>query len=676
MIVRARVAFLAFALGGCSILVQPDYDAIAPDFDAGPDARVDPPDGGPDSGPPDSGPQDSGPDECVPQQTLETSCDDGKDNDCDGLVDCFDFDCRGVATCCRRGDATAHCLSSASFTRLPVGAGAEVLFSGALCAPNDALVEFGPAGITRALVSDCQPINFGMELRASFRIDTSCASPGACSDYAALALTPVRTLVDGEPLISELRVVVSPAGSVEIDRAGTRIGAGLPAGTFRADDRVDFVVSLEPGPDDRGRDVLYATVDVVGRGRILERTAVMPLDTLRCISPSGTSVGLYLAIEGAGNDVHVVGPVTTSERACANPSQFRAQSEPSLATPSSCAPGGAGAPALVSYCRGNCAGEGPPQYQSDLWVDASDDQRADEIIRFVDFGICGYAWQSPRFPSGTAGDDWTARGAPGFLWPIDPEWRSAREPTLLAISDDAGATRVEKLWYAYAERTEEGSEVYAIYAGEVLTGTAHAAPRPTTPLLRPEQAGCTSVRDPLLLAHYAGTPGSHYVDGAWLVFTCEQGGGVPRSIRAARITPELTVMAGSFETVLTSAIGSYAERGVFAAEGFTEPGDPLTLRLWFLTRDGSGVHLAYAQGRSDDPDVLPSVEPYPANPILAGDSPILGGDCAAGCTLTGATVTPSTELASHYQFLIARSRVTPTGPVHDLVPLLQPAPDD
>ena len=70
------------------------------------------------------------------------------------------------------------------------------------------------------------------------------------------------------------------------------------------------------------------------------------------------------------------------------------------------------------------------------------------------------------------------------------------------------------------------------------------------------------------------------------------------------------------------------------------------------------------------------MEPYSANPILAGDSAILGGDCSGGCTLTGASVTPSTELIDYYQFVIARSRITAAGPVHDLVPLLQPAPDD
>src|SRR5690606_20384298 len=224
----------------------------------------------------------------------------------------------------------------------------------------------------------------------------------------------------------------------------------------------------------------------------------------------------------------------------------------------------------------------------------------------------------------------------------------------LAISDDAGARRVDKLWYAYAERVAEGVEQYALYGGEVLTSRASAPPRPRQPLLTPEEVGCASLRDPLLLARYAREEGNHYVEGAWLAFTCVEQTG-PRSIRAVRLSSTLTVVPDSLQTLLTSTIGTYAERGVFAPEGFIEPGDPETLRLWFLTRDARGVHLAYAQGPSHAPDRLPPLAPYPANPILAGDSPILGGDCTAGCTLTGAAVTPSTERANHYQFVIART---------------------
>ena len=671
---RATVVVMALALSGCSLLVKPNYDAIAPDLDAGtvdagPDA-----DAGVDSG------IDSGVDggSCIPGQFLESNCEDGEDNDCDGTVDCFDFDCRGDATCCRGGDSSAECLSSTAFQRLPIGT-SDILFTAEDCSATDTLTEFGPPGLTRALVSqECKPINFGMELSATFEVTETCAA-GTC-DYAALALTPLRVLADGDPLVSELRVVVSANGSVSIDRAGTRIGTSLPAGTLRASDRAEIQIDLEPGPDDRGRDVLFATVDVVGRGRLLERTAVMPLDTLRCIGPSGNEVGLYVAIEGAGSDVRVVGPLATTERACSNPSQFRPQAA-ALDTPASCAPGGAGAPALVSYCRSNCTGASP-QFQSDLWVDASEDQRADETIRFVDFGVCGFAAQRSAFPRGTVGDDWALRGSTsGFLWSIDPEWRSGREPTLLPISNDgAASTRVSELWFAYAERMEDGFERYAIHGGRVFAVPTTTRPvRADTPLLTPGDVGCTSLRDPLWVAHYASGEGPTEVDGAWLLFTCERSGGATRSIGAVRFNADFARIPSSSVTVLSSAIGSYAERGVYAAEGFSERGEDgeLTLRVWFSARDGRGrVRLAYAQGRSDDPDALPVMEPYPANPILAGDSAILGGDCSAGCTLTGASVTPSTELIDYYQFVIARSRITAAGPVHDLVPLLQPAPDD
>ena len=660
---------LALVVSGCSLLLKTDRDAIAPDLDG---STID---GGPDADAGEDAGVDAGVDGgCRLEQVLETDCEDGKDNDCDGAFDCFDLDCRGDAICCRGGDSSAECLSSTAFQRLPIGA-SSVRFMAGDCSATDTLIEFGPPGFTRALVSqECKPINFGMEVSATFELDESCAA-GTC-DYAALALTPLRALADGDPLVSELRVVVSADGSVSIDRAGTSIGTSLET-PLRAGDEAEVRIDLEPAPDERGRDVLFATVDVVGRGRLLERTAVMPLDTLRCIAPTGNGVGLYVAIEGAGSDVHVVGPLATTERACSNPSQFRPQAD-ALDTPAACAPGGAGAPALVSYCRAQCT-TASPQLQTDLWVDASEDQRADETIRFVDYGVCGYVAQQPGLPSGTVGDDWALRGSTsGFLWSIAPEWRSGREPTLLPISTDGVTTRVQQLWYAYAERVEEGLEQYAIHGGRVDTTPSVRPVRADTPLLAPAQVGCASLRDPLWIAHYAAAAGPPEVDGAWLLFTCEQSGGAPRSIRAVRFDRDLERLPGSPVTVLSSAIGTYAERGVYAAEGFAERGDgEHTVRLWFTVRDGRGrVRLAYAQGRSDDLDALPVMEPYSANPILAGDSAILGGDCSGGCTLTGASVTPSTELVDYYQFVIARSRITATGPVHDLVPLLQPAPDD
>ncbi len=63
---------------------------IPPVVDSGPEPVVD-------SGP--TTPVDSGP-SCVPVSSGEATCDDSIDDDCDGMIDCDDSDCRGVLACC------------------------------------------------------------------------------------------------------------------------------------------------------------------------------------------------------------------------------------------------------------------------------------------------------------------------------------------------------------------------------------------------------------------------------------------------------------------------------------------------------------------------------------------------------------------------------------------------
>ncbi len=668
---RALVLLTSILASGCTLLLQPDYDAIAPDMDGGLDGGPDASDAG-DGGVEDAG---DGGFQCVPSGPEQCGDSAQDDEDCDGLSNCFDFDCRGTASCCRRGTASSRCLSSgADFVALPVGT-TDILFSDFDCTPTSLVDSFGPAGRTRALVTPrCEPITFGMELSVEFEIEAACA--GTC-DYAALSFAPVRTLVDGEPFPSELRVVVRADGWVGVDRAGTPLGSltGLLPG-----DNIAVQVTLEPGPDPSGQDVLFAEIDVVatgGRGgRLLERTAVAPLDQLQCIDPGGgdPSVGLYVAIEGSGSDVDVIGGLERTANQCSNPSPFRPDaSGVSTDDVEACAAGGIGAPALVNYCRSGCSGGA--QVQWDLWVDASDTPRTEESFRFVDFGVCGYGALMSPLPT----DPWTPRGAGGFLRGDMP---SAREPTLLPVR---GASETPILYYAYAVREEAGTERYAIQGGSVITAPLTSMPGDfSAPLLTIGQApDCTSLRDPLLVAHWApATGGGHRVDGAWLLFTCAHGGGDPDSLGVARFAESggaLTLVSDTVRTdVLVAIRDTYAERGVFAPEGFTQADEDgeLTVRLWYLARDERGqVQLAHAQGRSRDLDAWPEViAPYPANPILAPDDLVLGS-CSA-CAITGATVTPSIIEGGDWQFLISRSRLTATGTVHELVPLLQYAPND
>lgn len=686
---RAASALLALAVAlgaaGCTLLFEPDRDMIRPDLDGSVDGGTE--DAGDAGETPDAGP-DGG--SCVPQAAEDCTDPAGADEDCDGQSNCFDYDCRGVAACCRPGSAsTPRCLESlADFVRLPADHAGDIQFSDTLCGATTRVTEFGPAGRARALVTQrCQPITFGMQLSVALEITEACT--GAC-DYAALAFGPVQTFADGAPFPSELRVVLRGDGSAGVDRAGTPIGEQRPVGTFSPGQRVTVRVDLEPGPDESGQDVLFATVDLAvmagpGGGRVLSRTAVAPLEALECIRPGGgrPGVGLYAAVEGAGGAVEVVGPLSTLERRCSNPSQFYESTESiDLSQAEACAAGGVGAPALVGYCRGNCDTAGPA-VQWDLWVDASRTPRVEESFRFVDFGVCGYGWQTPIMPETPS---WIARPQSPFMIGDAP---SSREPTVMPVSDDGAGTRVRELAFAHAQRVAPLSEVYAIHGG-TIDQRLTLAPAPfAEPLLAPgTSTGCVSLRDPLLVPWYEpATGGTGYrVRGAWLLFTCEHEGSTPDSIGVARLDGlrdrELRLVEGSIRAnLLTATPSTYSARGVFAPEGFVEvQGEPgaeeLVARLWYMARDGTGqVRLAYAQGRASGLDAFPELDPYPANPILAGDSRALG-ECTSACTLTGATVTPSLRTASEWQFVISRSRLTATGTVHELVPLLQPAPND
>lgn len=663
-------ACLASLATGCSLLFKPDRDAIVPDRDGGRD-------GGPDAG--DGGPPDGG-ETCVPVREI---CDDPAeaDEDCDGQSNCFDFDCRGEAQCCRPGTVDPLCPSHGDFVREPAD---DFVFASSGCGVDS----FGAIGRTRALIAGCQPITSGMRFGLKLEIEEECAA-GATCDYAALSFGPLRTLIDGSPYASELRVELAADGSLTVDRAGTELARR--ATPVLQGQRVEIDVDLEPGMLESGHEVLFATVRVVVDGvgdpaPLLSRTAVAPLDGLQCIDPAGgpPTPGLYVAIEGAGDRVDVIGELSRIERRCSNPSLFRRDTT-GIATDDveAVAAGGVGAPTLVNYCRADCSGEAGLQ-QWDLWVDGSADPRSLDHILYVDFEIFGYASTQPSPPT-TA---WMARtkstteGANVLLGP------SAREPTLLAVTDDGAASiRVHRLLYAYARRTAPRTETYAIHGGYVdplPLDRSNLVEQPQ-PLLTPEQTGgeCVSLRDPLLLAHYARTTNGYAVDGVWLLFTCKRALGARDSIGMARFELDsseapFALVADSIRTdLIVASPGTYSEGGVFAPEGFTQPdGDDLTVRLWYLARDRDGARLAHAQGRSRDLGTWPALQPYPANPVLGPDSPLLGS--CEDCSLTGATVTPIVSArGGEWLFLIARSRPLPTGSVaHELVPLLQYAPND
>ncbi len=671
---RQQFAWLLALLlaSGCSLVRPPDRDLIPRDAEAG---VMDAGDAGPDAS--DAGDAGDAGDGggCPMRERRETSCDNGEDDDCDGVIDCLDYDCRGIVECCVESSSTTVCLDGDAdptqrFNNL-TGVG---MADG--CSATERLVDF--SGAYGAIVTEsCQPITFGMRFTAQFEIVTPCPS-GPCSDqYAALAFGPTGTLLSGR-YDSELRFVIGADRTARLERAGSPLGttlSNLPTGAT-----ITLTVELQPGPSELGRDVLYLLADVAwdgGGGRLVDRdTPILPLDDIRCQVAGRSQPGLYAAIEGKGtNAVEVLGPIARVERACANPSQFeRFGAPPDLTAVEACAPGNVGAPALAGYCYEDCSGSA--SFQWDLWVDGSDRPREDDAAAFIDFGVCGARAQTPGFP-GTGAIDWEGRGAGTLLGAM---MSSAREPTLLPDYDDGAGTRVETLGYAYAWRTTMGSDVHEIRGGELLRNPG-AVPGPGTLLVSPSTAtGCASVREPLLIANLAEATSGHRVDGGWLVFTCDRGLSGD-TLGVVAVDDSFGAPMGAVQTdFLTGAIGPYASRGVFGAAGYTEAnGAELTLRLWFLARDGAGeVTLAYAQGRGPL-GALPPLEVYPANPILRGDSQDLGGSCDGACRLTGVSVIADPNAPARggdNVFVVARSRMTSTDLLHELVPLLQPRPFD
>jgi hypothetical protein len=669
---------------GCSLVWGPDRGRIR---DSGPEDAgvVDAGDAG-DAGDGGDAGDDGDGGGCVPEQEQETDCADMEDDDCDGFVDCFDFDCRGVARCCQSSTPDPTCFADASgagFVSAPSGAGGPTVVGTCPASGTSAsITRFSSVGQLGALITrECQPVTYGMRYDLEFAIATGCS--GAPCDWAGVAFGPVQGLMGGS-FASELAVKVFADGSATIDRAGTNLG-GVPAGTFRTivGTPISVRLELEPGPTDSGRDAVFVTVEITQDsegGTILERTPAIPFENASCVTAMGQA-GLYVAVLGSGSGVVAEGPLERVERQCSTPSQFMPLApSPDLSAVEACAMGGAGAPAIASYCHSGCGAAGASA-QWELWVDASARPREDDEADYIDFGVCGSTSGDAAFPSGSGAGTWQARPAVGttnYLWAIDGAGQSSREPTILPISDDAASMRVQELFYAYARRAGDMTDELAIWGG-VISRRPDAGPSTNRELLAiTDTTNCIALRDPLLVADYVDATGGsgHRVGGAWLLFSCIRGLG-RQSIGVARFDDALALVAGTvdesfFQVPMTD---TYAFRGVSGPEGFTEVlGDQLTLRLWFTGRDGGGVlSVGFAQGRGPLGEGLPVPAPYPANPVLSASSPVLGGDCTAGCRLTGLGVTPSFNDLGDYQFVVSRS-VGGATTTHELVPLLQPRP--
>lgn len=684
---------LALALTGCSLISQPDYDAIPPYPDAGLDSgMVDAGDASPDAG--DAG---DGGMACVPSIDEESvdvdpdACRDGEDDDCDGLIDCQDPDCGESLDCCSLAGAwsAGSSFESGAWDELPSSSPTP------LTVEANAITEFGAQPGALMYTVECAPLAFGLDLAARFAVQPGCTG---CNDFAAFALTPTDAMVEGDRLTSEVAVVIGGDGSARVERAGIPVepdsDAGeqpVPPNTLPRDGSpVRVEMDLRPGADAAtGGAVLRVTVRLSWEGGAETRTLVRqrPLVLLEDLRSgtfcSGSIDGLRVAIEGRGDLVHAVladpsGPTTIggTQRRCANPSYFERLALDPGTTLDACNEAQLGEPSLVSYDTTSGA-------WWELWVDGTPTERENELGDYPDFQVCG-----ARTDALTG--SWLVRdgsdGAP--LLPRASMPASAREPYVWAPQSLEASPFLHVVW---AQRTGDDTSEHELYIGQVQAVREENELGVIEPLLSPDHpalGACDSLRDPALVAR-GPDPKAH---GLWLLFTCEGAGTAANRIGAAALAwneddqeYELDLEVPVRTDFLTNAIGDYAQRGPFSPEPtvtFDEGFFQMRLQLWFLVRSGAGdLAVAYASGQITYDDELgaselPEMDPYPANPILRPDDGVfqMDGGCPSGCRFNGLGVTRSVATPD-YHLVIGRTVAGPGGETHQLVPLRQRRPN-
>ena len=686
MSARSELAFtlalVATASGGCSLVNKPDRGQIIIGRDAGPtdagsfDAGVDAGDGGIDARVLDGG--------CPQFELQEVSCDNLIDDDCDGLIDCADnAGCGGAPACCGAGGAPEDTprwpdIRWRQLTRMP--ADPPVTTSGVITA-------FGTSGTPQALKHDlCTPLALGLRLTVTLT-PQGCAS-GTCSDsYAGVVFTGAMDFPPSGPLLDDLRVAMRADGIVEVTQNRSIIAVTDTPVTATSTATV-LSIELSIGGDAAGHATVFAEVTAPAPPpapagttlTILARRPVIPIGQL----VSGPAylgcdplAGLYVAVEGARNGVHV-GALQMQQLACANPSRF----DPPGATivsgtvrSGTWAAGGIGAPALASYRV-----TGSPRY--DLVYDATNQARSDEAFTPLLFAV-GRAKASdvpaPTWSESLAGAP--VRSDPSMCLPGDtgaPCTWSVREPTLLSL----GAVLDGFVAHAGPGDVYELQPIQTtpdVGAEQLSNPLSMAGPVTAADLSDAFDSGgallprCRSLRDPALV--FAGRADGS--DGFWLFFTCERVLGT-KDIRAVKLNSRL-LLAGSTHVVVVATperVGREGALGLHGPEVVTQLGvDVLgartdAFRVWFVATAGSGrttIWLAQAQGQAGS---APVFELYPINPILTPSSPEL--DCEGTCSIGSLSVTRRVNELGQLQFLLARSVDLPDGTRRfELLPMRQ-----
>jgi len=662
--VRAAVlwAMALLLAGGCSLVNKPDRGKIGRDGGL-PDGTV--PDGGMDGG------MDAGCDGPCPVPEV---CNDGLDNDHNGLTDCQDYACASEEHCCVATTTASYPFAEIDrlFRVVPTEAAVRPMVMGGQ------IIGFGsndnPKGI---VLNRCTPMVTGVQVTAQLgvRAGGSCES-ALESCYAKLVLTPSSDFLEGDAFVDELAVRLDSMGRITVEQAGRVIArreslVGLGSA-------VTVRMQFGPGQSQAGEPAIVGTV-AIDDVTLLSRWPVQLARLLVIDSGCETNPGLFIGIEGRGNAVSV-GSFGTTEQECANPSHF-ARPTTSVATLSRThlglgdwARGGLAQPALVSTTSG-----------WDLLVDASDDARRNEELRDMGFGL-GYsftavmAWDTSPWPSSMGQPLIGDCHASCFGSPLPGCTTSLCMPgPITSYREPSALFRAGGLLLAYVEGSVGAAQ--SIRTAR-LRRASDALPAPASTFAPSE---CSSVRSPSIVP-----AGPQITDDLWVFFTCEHDM-APSDIRVVGVSQVDLSFKSTVTTVLTATdVPEMGSLGVSSPEALvefatlgpgTDAGMPTqaTIRLWFTGQSAMGrtvgLVLASANVGADMPGAF---EPYFDNPVLWADHPRLP-TCAGECYLEGMSVTrvfDGSGATGRLRFLVARSVQSMSGTSYELVPVDQvwPAP--
>ena len=673
-----------------------------------------------DGGPPDEGMPDGGCDaSCCDGSACgapdvgtalprERMCDDELDNDDDGNEDCADPDCAAAPSCCADGQPlfTEEWTGTERFsawTQLPRGT-----TDGEPSTETDddtiLLTGWEDSAPHALMLNECVPLALGAELSFDFKASslprcTTLYVP--CDEHAALVLSRVDDTSPGLPLFEDLAIRVHADA-----RSGSRIvwnqgmlqvtQGGEILGRINIEPNVRYTATLIIAPSTQGGVAsLRADVELrlTGADRNSEPLAVLTdifLTTQQGLV-RGTSGcmevgGLYAAPEMVGAGAQL-GPLRAKSLSCANPSQFQpvpmgaaTLTSTSLGVPPGYGGAHVGAPTLGSSF--NATTDVQPRW--DLLFEATN--QAPELD---DEAPVGYAIAHSRTTSfGALAADWTTSASPriGSSPPSclgngeTCSGPSVRDPFLLMRRRADDVLLPFTLAFAAREQPNQG---HTLRVHETVN-VSPAAPigGEGTLMLAPDDV-CHDLRHPALLPVEGGS------GGYWLFFTCVPSSGVT-DIRVARLDGAFGVLSDPpVRRIVTPAmLGSLGAGGVFGAEPIVRRDTHgLALHVWLVALDGaSRGSVVLVTGRlsvtapttdggvPEYPplEVLPTLEPYLANPVLRSDDAVLGGCPGLACNLTGVAVSDTVDDPDVLRFVVARRvAVSADASVSELLPLTQ-----